>query len=187
MTPDRPNPLAQLADMRRQAESGGGEERLRRQREAGKLTARERITLLFDPDTFEETDAFVTHRCRDFGMADQIVPGDGVVSGHGRVDGRLVYAFAQDFTVFGGSLSETNAAKIVKIMDLAVKMGAPVVGLNDSGARAFRKVSCHSRDTPTSFFATRWPRAWCRRSRPSWGRVREAPSIRRRSPTSRSW
>src|SRR6187431_1777092 len=119
--------------MRRQAESGGGEERLRRQREAGKLTARERITLLFDPGTFEETDAFVTHRCRDFGMADQIIPGDGVVSGHGRVDGRLVYAFAQDFTVFGGSLSETNAAKIVKIMDLAMKMGAPVVGLNDSG------------------------------------------------------
>jgi propionyl-CoA carboxylase beta chain len=127
------DPLAQLADMRRQAESGGGEERLRRQRDAGKLTARERITLLFDPDTFEETDAFVTHRCRDFGMADQIVPGDGVVAGHGRVDGRLVYAFAQDFTVFGGSLSETNAAKIVKIMDLALKMGAPVVGLNDSG------------------------------------------------------
>ena len=133
MTPERPNPLAQLADMRRQAESGGGEERLRRQREAGKLTARERITLLFDPGTFEETDAFVTHRCRDFGMADQIVPGDGVVAGHGRVEGRLVYAFAQDFTVFGGSLSETNAAKIVKIMDLALKMGAPVIGLNDSG------------------------------------------------------
>ena len=133
MTPDAPNPLAQLADMRRQAESGGGEERRRRQREAGKLTARERITLLFDADTFEESDAFVTHRCRDFGMADQIVPGDGVVAGHGRVDGRLVYAFAQDFTVFGGSLSETNAAKIVKIMDLALKMGAPVVGLNDSG------------------------------------------------------
>ena len=127
------DPLAQLADMRRLAESGGGEERLRRQREAGKLTARERIALLFDPDTFEETDAFVTHRCRDFGMADQIVPGDGVVAGHGRVDGRLVYAFAQDFTVFGGSLSETNAAKIVKIMDLALKMGAPVIGLNDSG------------------------------------------------------
>ena len=131
--------------MRRQAESGGGQERLRRQREAGKLTARERITLLFDPDTFEETDAFVTHRCRDFGMEDQIVPGDGVVSGHGRVDGRLVYAFAQDFTVFGGSLSETNAAKIVKIMDLAVKMGAPVVGLNDSGRRAHSGRRCFSR------------------------------------------
>jgi len=133
VTPDPPDPLTQLADLWRQAESGGGEERLRRQREAGKLTARERITLLFDRDTFEELDAFVTHRCQDFGMADQVVPGDGVVSGYGRVNGRLVYAFAQDFTVFGGSLSETNAAKIVKVMDLAVKMGAPVIGLNDSG------------------------------------------------------
>jgi propionyl-CoA carboxylase beta chain len=122
-----------LQDLERRAELGGGEERLRRQREAGKLTARERIDLLFDPGTFEEVDKFVTHRCTDFGMADQVVPGDGVVCGHGRVNGRLAYAFAQDFTVFGGSLSETNAAKIVKIMDLAIKMGAPVVGLNDSG------------------------------------------------------
>src|SRR5688500_9850903 len=122
-----------LADLERRAELGGGEDRLRRQREAGQLTARERIDLLFDPGTFEEVDRFVTHRCRDFGMADQIVPGDGVVCGHGRVNGRLAYAFAQDFTVFGGSLSETNAAKIVKIMDLAMKMGAPVLGLNDSG------------------------------------------------------
>jgi propionyl-CoA carboxylase beta chain len=122
-----------LADLERRAELGGGEERLRRQREAGKLTARERIDLLFDPGTFEETDKFVTHRCRDFGMDEQRVPGDGVVCGHGRINRRVVYAFAQDFTVFGGSLSETNAAKIVKIMDLAVKMGAPIVGLNDSG------------------------------------------------------
>jgi len=122
-----------LDDLERRAELGGGEERLRRQREAGKLTARERIDLLFDPGTFEEIDKFVTHRCRDFGMADQVVPGDGVVCGHGRINGRLAYAFAQDFTVFGGSLSETNAAKIVKIMDLAMKMGAPVIGLNDSG------------------------------------------------------
>jgi propionyl-CoA carboxylase beta subunit len=122
-----------LADLDRRAELGGGEERLRRQRESGKLTARARIDLLFDPGTFEEIDKFVTHRCLDFGMAGQVVPGDGVVSGHGRINGRLAYAFAQDFTVFGGSLSETNAAKIVKIMDLAVKMGAPVVGLNDSG------------------------------------------------------
>ncbi|MBI4887728.1 MAG: methylmalonyl-CoA carboxyltransferase [Acidobacteria bacterium] len=122
-----------LQDLERRAGLGGGEDRLRRQREAGKLTARERIDLLFDPGTFEELDKFVTHRCRDFGMADQVVPGDGVVCGHGRINGRLTYAFAQDFTVFGGSLSETNAAKIVKIMDLAVKMGAPVVGLNDSG------------------------------------------------------
>ena len=122
-----------LQDLDRRAELGGGEERLRRQRESGKLTARERIDLLFDAGTFEEVDKFVTHRCRDFGMADQVVPGDGVVCGHGRINGRLAYAFAQDFTVFGGSLSETNAAKIVKIMDLAMKMGAPVVGLNDSG------------------------------------------------------
>ena len=122
-----------LQDLDRRAELGGGEERLRRQRESGKLTARERIDLLFDAGTFEEIDKFVTHRCRDFGMADQVVPGDGVVCGQGRISGRLAYAFAQDFTVFGGSLSETNAAKIVKIMDLAMKMGAPVVGLNDSG------------------------------------------------------
>src|ERR671915_2317861 len=122
-----------LADLDRRAELGGGEERLRKQRDAGKLTARERIELLFDPGSFEEVDKFVTHRCRDFGMERQLIPGDGVIAGSGRIDGRLVYAFAQDFTVFGGSLSETNAAKIVKIMDLAMKMGAPVVGLNDSG------------------------------------------------------
>ena len=127
------DPYRTLADLERRAEQGGGEERLRRQHEAGKLTARERIDLLFDPGTFEELDKLVTHRCLDFGMADQIVPGDGVVSGHGLVNGRQVFAFAQDFTVFGGSLSETNAAKIVKIMDLAMKLGAPIVGLNDSG------------------------------------------------------
>jgi propionyl-CoA carboxylase beta chain len=122
-----------LKDLERRAELGGGEARRRRQHDAGKLTARERIDLLFDPGTFEELDKLVTHRCRDFGMEQEIVPGDGVVSGHGRVDGRQVYAFAQDFTVFGGSLSETNAAKIVKVMDLAMRMGAPIVGLNDSG------------------------------------------------------
>ena len=122
-----------LENLHRRAESGGGEERLRRQKDGGRLSARERIDTLFDPGTFEEIDKFVTHRCRDFGMADQVVPGDGVVAGHGRVNGRLVFAFAQDFTVFGGSLSETNGAKIAKIMDLAIKMGAPLVGLNDSG------------------------------------------------------
>ena len=125
--------LETLADYERRAEAGGGEARHRRQHDAGKLTARERIDLFFDPGTFREIDKLVTHRCRDFGMEQQLVPGDGVVAGHGEVDGRLVYAFAQDFTVFGGSLSETNAAKIVKIMDLAMKNGAPVVGLNDSG------------------------------------------------------
>jgi len=122
-----------LGELERRAELGGGEDRLQRQRAAGKLTARERIELLFDSNTFEEIDKLVTHRCLDFGMADQIIPGDGVIAGHGRIDGRVVFAFAQDFTVFGGSLSETNAAKIVKIMDLAMNMGAPIVGLNDSG------------------------------------------------------
>ena len=122
-----------LADLERRAELGGGADRQKRQHDGGKLVARERIDLLFDPGTFEEVDKLVTHRCRDFGMEEQIVPGDGVVAGHGLVDGRQVFAFAQDFTVFGGSLSETNAAKIVKIMDLAMKLGAPVVGLNDSG------------------------------------------------------
>src|SRR6188474_2839167 len=122
-----------LAELERLAELGGGAERLRRQHEAGKLTARERIDQLFDPGSFEEVDKLVTHRCRDFGIGDELIPGDGVVAGHGRVDGRPVYAFAQDFTVFGGSLSETNAAKITKVMDLAMKMGAPLVGLNDSG------------------------------------------------------
>ena len=122
-----------LADLERRAELGGGQERLDRHHAAGKLTARERMELLFDPGTFEEVDKLVTHRCRDFGMDQQIIPGDGVVAGHGLVDLRQVFAFAQDFTVFGGSLSETNAAKIVKIMDLAMKLGAPIVGLNDSG------------------------------------------------------
>src|SRR5262249_45001716 len=133
--PDDPlaDPHSTLADLERRAELGGGQDRLDRQHAAGKLTARERIELLFDPGTFEELDKLITHRCRDFGMDQQIIPGDGVVAGHGLVDGRQVFAFAQDFTVFGGSLSETNAAKIVKIMDLAMQLGAPVVGLNDSG------------------------------------------------------
>jgi propionyl-CoA carboxylase beta chain len=122
-----------LADLERRAELGGGQDRIDRHHAAGKLTARERIELLFDPATFEEVDKLVTHRCRDFGMEQQIIPGDGVVAGHGLIEGRQVCAFAQDFTVFGGSLSETNAAKIVKIMDLAMRLGAPVVGLNDSG------------------------------------------------------
>src|SRR6266480_1607851 len=128
--------MDRLEELRRRhamAEHGGGEERRARQHKEGKLSARERIDLLLDEGTFEEVDKLVTHRCRDFGMEEQLIPGDGVIAGHGRVDGRQVYAFAQDFTVFGGSLSETNAAKIVKVMDLAMKMGAPIVGLNDSG------------------------------------------------------
>ena len=115
------------------AEEGGGRARIEKQHAAGKLTARERIELLLDAGSFVEVDALVTHRCRDFGMDEISIPGDGVVCGYGTVDGRLVYVFAQDFTVFGGSLSETNAAKICKVMDLAVENGAPIIGLNDSG------------------------------------------------------
>jgi propionyl-CoA carboxylase beta chain len=115
------------------ARKGGGEERIAKQHAAGKLTARERIEALLDPGSFEELDALVVHRNRQFGMEKMRVPGDGVVTGHGRVDGRPVFVFSQDFTVFGGSLSETFAAKVCKIMDLAMKVGAPVIGLNDSG------------------------------------------------------
>jgi propionyl-CoA carboxylase beta chain len=122
-----------LRDKVRRAEEGGGPKRRERQHREGKLTARERVELLLDEGSFEELDQLVEHRCLDFGMADQRIPGDGVVTGYGRIDGRLVYVFAQDFTVFGGSLSETNARKICKVMDLAVDMGAPVIGLNDSG------------------------------------------------------
>jgi propionyl-CoA carboxylase beta chain len=115
------------------ARKGGGDERVAKQHAAGKLTARERLETLLDPGSFEELDALVVHRCTDFGMESQKVPGDGVVTGHGRIDGRPVFVFSQDFTVFGGSLSETFAAKICKVMDLAMKAGYPVIGLNDSG------------------------------------------------------
>ncbi|MBL8177477.1 MAG: acyl-CoA carboxylase subunit beta [Bryobacterales bacterium] len=115
------------------AEAGGGEERRKRQHAEGKLSARERIELLLDEGTFEELDKLVRHRCRDFGMEEQVIDGDGFVTGYGYIHGRLAYVFAQDFTVFGGSLSETNAKKICKVMDLALKNGAPVIGLNDSG------------------------------------------------------
>src|SRR5262245_30880160 len=125
--------IQQLIEKNSAAELGGGKDRIERQKSEGKLTARERIGLLLDKDSFEELDKFITHRSLDFGMQDQQFPGDGVVSGYGRIDGRLVYVFAQDFTVFGGSLSETNAQKICKVMDLAMKIGAPVIGLNDSG------------------------------------------------------
>jgi propionyl-CoA carboxylase beta chain len=125
-----------LAEVRRRhanADAGGGPERRQRQHSEGKLLARERIELLLDEGTFEEMDKLVRHRCRDFGMESQVIDGDGFITGWGRIHGRFVYVFAQDFTVLGGSLSEANAQKICKIMDLAVKTGAPVIGLNDSG------------------------------------------------------
>src|SRR5947208_15567846 len=127
------NEFEELEQRKRQSELGGGEKRIERQHAEGKLIARERIALLFDPGSFQEVDQPVVHRSVDFGLEKQRIPGDGVVVGYGSVLGRLVYAFAQDFTVFGGSLSETHAAKIVKVMDLAMKNGAPIVGLNDSG------------------------------------------------------
>ncbi len=125
--------LKELLEKREQAKLGGGINRVERQHEKGKLTARERIELLLDDGSFEEFDMFVTHRCTDFGLEKQQYLSDGVVTGYGTVDGRLVYVFSQDFTVFGGSLSETFAKKICKVMDMAMKNGAPVIGLNDSG------------------------------------------------------
>ena len=125
--------ISDLEALREKRLEGGGRERIERQHAEGKLTAHERIELLLDPGSFFELDPFVTHRCRDFGVEKTQIPGDGVVSGAGAIDGRRVYVFAQDFTVFGGSLSESNADKICKVMDLAVQNGAPIIGLNDSG------------------------------------------------------
>ena len=125
--------IQQLEAKRELARLGGGQKRIQSQHAKGKLTARERIELLLDAGTFEEWDMFVEHRCHDFGMGEQTVPGDGVVTGYGMINGRLVFVFSQDFTVLGGSLSEAHAEKICKIMDQALKVGAPVIGLNDSG------------------------------------------------------
>src|SRR5690348_12965441 len=125
--------ITELHDVKAAARLGGGVKRIEAQHKKGKLTARERIDLLLDPGTFNELDMFVTHRSTDFGLDQQVIPGDGVVTGYGQIDGRLVYVFSQDFTVFGGSLSEAHSEKICKIMDHAMKNGAPVIGLNDSG------------------------------------------------------
>src|SRR4051812_11174010 len=125
--------LQKLEEKRAQAKLGGGQTRIDAQHAKGRLTARERLDVLLDPGSFEELDMYVEHNCVDFGMADQIIPGDGVVTGSGTINGRLVYVFSQDFTVFGGSLSERHAQKICKVMDMALKYGAPVIGLNDSG------------------------------------------------------
>jgi propionyl-CoA carboxylase beta chain len=128
-----PDHRKRLEALERAAELGGGQARIDQQHQQGRLTARERVEHLLDPGSFTELDKLVTHQCTDFGMERQKIPGDGVVTGYGRIDGRLVYVFAQDFTVFGGSLSGAYARKICKIMDLAMKVGAPVIGLNDSG------------------------------------------------------
>ena len=125
--------IQKLIDLRTQAKLGGGQKRIDSQHEKGKMTARERIEVLLDEGSFEEFDMFVTHRCTNFGMEKTKFLGDGVVTGHGTIDGRIVYVFSQDFTVFGGSLSETFAQKICKVMDMAMKAGAPIIGINDSG------------------------------------------------------
>src|SRR3954449_6180159 len=125
--------LRRLEEKRAAARAGGGSRRVQAQHDKGKLTARERIEVLLDPDSFEEWDMFVEHRSHDFGIGEQKIPGDGVVTGYGTINGRMVFVFSQDFTVFGGSLSEAHAEKICKIMDHAMKVGAPVIGLNDSG------------------------------------------------------
>src|SRR5881296_3235878 len=125
--------IAELEKRRELARKGGGEKRIAAQHAKGRLTARERLSVLLDAGSFEEYDMFVEHNCADFGMEEQRIPGDGVVTGSGTINGRLVYVFAQDFTVFGGSLSERHAQKICKVMDMAMKVGAPLIGLNDSG------------------------------------------------------
>ena len=180
--------LDELRRRNAQAEAGGGEERRARQHAEGKLAARERLELLFDEGSFEEIDKLVEHRSQDFGMAEQRIPGDGVVTGFGRINGRPAYAFAQDFTVFGGSLSEANAAKICKVMDLAMKVGVPLVGLNDSGGARIQEgvaslagLRGHLPPQHTRF----------RRDSPDLrhhGTLRRAaPSIPRPSPISPSW
>src|SRR5881409_2415691 len=126
--------IEELERRREQARLGGGEKRIAAQHAKGRLTARERLSVLLDPGSFEEYDMFVEHNCADFGMEAQRVPGDGVVTGSGTINGRLLYIFAQDFTVFGGSLSERHAQKICKVIDSAMKVGAPVIGINDSGS-----------------------------------------------------
>ena len=159
------DPFARLTERERQAVAAGGPERVERQHKAGKLTARERVLRLCDPDTFVELDKLVTHRSTDFGMADQKIPGDGVITGHGRVHGRPVFLFAQDFTVFGGSLSEAYAGKICKVMDLAMKVGAPVVGLNDSGGARIQEGVASLAGYAEISCATPWPPAWSRSCR----------------------
>src|SRR5207253_9226508 len=130
---DREQKLQELKRRDQLAQEGGGKERRERQHKEGKMSARERIEFLLDEGTFEETDRFVTHRTNEFGLAEQKYYGDGFITGYGRIDGRLVFVFAQDFTVFGASLSETNAPKIVKIMDMASRAGAPAIAPHDSG------------------------------------------------------
>src|SRR5262249_23076552 len=173
------DPIAKLEELNQRAELAGGEKRIARQHEAGKLTARERLELLLDPGTFVEVDKFVTHRCTDFGMEQEKIPGDGVVTGHGLIHGRQTFVFAQDFTVFGGSLSGAYASKICKIMDLAMKVGAPVIGLNDSGGARIQEGVVSLAGYADIFTRNVLASASSRKSRRSWAPVRAERSTRR--------
>ena len=156
--------IEELARRREAARQGGGEKRIAAQHAKGKLTARERLDVLLDENSFEELDMFVEHNCVDFGMQDQIIPGDGVVTGTGTINGRLVCVFSQDFTVFGGSLSERHAQKICKVMDLAMKIGAPVIGLNDSGGARIQEGVASLGGYAEVFQRNVLASGWCRRS-----------------------
>ncbi len=157
--------IAELEARREAARMGGGQARIDAQHARGKLTARERLDILLDAGSFEELDMYVEHNCTDFDMEAQKIPGDGVVTGSGTVNGRLVFVYAQDFTVFGGSLSERHAQKICKIMDMAMKVGAPIIGMNDSGGARIQEGVPRSAAMPRCSSAMCWPAAWCRKSR----------------------
>ena len=155
--------LQELSERRQTARLGGGQTRLDSQHAKGKLSARERIELLLDEGSFEEFDMFVAHRCADFGMEDQRPAGDGVVTGWGTINGRMVYVFSQDFTVLGGSVSATHAQKICKIQDMAIQNGAPIIGLNDSGGARIQEGVDALAGYAEIFQRTSWPLASCRR------------------------
>ena len=184
-------PTNRLDELRRRhavAEAGGGPARKERQHKEGKLAARERIELLLDEGTFEEMDKLVRHRCRDFGMDREVIDGDGFVTGYGLIHGRPVYVFAQDFTVFGGSLSEMNARKICKIMDLALKSGAPVIGLNDSGGARIQEGVLSLAGYADIFLRNTISSGVIPQISAVHGPLRRAgPSTRPRSPISSSW
>ena len=178
--------LLRLKELDRRAELGGGETRIRRQHNEGKLLARERIEILLDQGSFIELDRLRTHECTDFDMQDQKIPGDAVVTGSGTIDGRGVFVYAQDFTVFGGSLSGVVADKICKVQELAMKNGAPIIGINDSGGARIQRASSAWTAMPASSPTTSPPRAWCRRSPPSWDPAPAARLLAGPSPTSSS-
>ena len=150
----------QLIEKRLLSTLGGGEDRIKKQHDQGKLTARERITMLLDEASFHEIGALVEHRATTFGLENQRIPGDGVITGYGTIFGRLIYVFSQDFTVLGGSLSETHAAKICRLMDMAMKNGAPIIGLNDSGGARIQE-GVVSLSGYADIFFSQYPRLWC--------------------------